>query len=145
MQLGDPVIALGYPLRGSLTSDLTVTSGHLSALGGVLNDTRFLQISAPIRPTHSGGPVLDTDGRIAGVVAEKNNGSQTSQAAGYISKDTNFAIKVGALRDFLDNGAVSYQTADGGGSLKPEQIVSDARAYTVLISCKANEDEGEAK
>jgi S1-C subfamily serine protease len=50
---GDQVVAIGYPLHGLLTSDLTVTTGIISSLAGLHNDTRFLQISAPVQPGNS--------------------------------------------------------------------------------------------
>ena len=36
---GDQVVAIGYPLHGLLTSDLTVTTGIISSLAGLHNDT----------------------------------------------------------------------------------------------------------
>jgi S1-C subfamily serine protease len=47
---GDSVIAIGFPFHGLLTSDLTVTTGIISSLSGILNDSRFMLISAPVRP-----------------------------------------------------------------------------------------------
>src|SRR5205807_7325154 len=47
---GDSVVVIGYPFHGLLTSDFTVTTGIVNSLSGVLNDTRFLQISAPVQP-----------------------------------------------------------------------------------------------
>jgi S1-C subfamily serine protease len=70
---GDAVIAIGYPFHGLLTSDFTVTAGIVSSLSGLLNDTRFLQISAAVQPGNSGGPLLDTSGNVVGVVAAKIN------------------------------------------------------------------------
>ena len=55
---GDSVMAIGYPFHGLLTSDFTVTTGIVSSLSGVLNDTRYLQISAAVQPGNSGGPLL---------------------------------------------------------------------------------------
>ncbi len=59
---GDSVVAIGYPFHGLLTSDFTVTTGIVSSLSGILNDTRYLQISAAIQPGNSGGPLLDSGG-----------------------------------------------------------------------------------
>jgi hypothetical protein len=53
----------------------------------------------------------------------------------------NFAIKTGALRDFLDNSAVPYQTAKPGSEMKTVDIASAARTYTMLISCSARKSE----
>jgi S1-C subfamily serine protease len=104
---GDSVIAIGYPLHGLLTSDFTVSTGIVNSLSGLLNDTRFLQISAPIQPGNSGGPLLDSSGGVVGIVAAKINAMKFAKATGDIPENINFAIKTGAVRDFLDNSVVS--------------------------------------
>jgi S1-C subfamily serine protease len=134
---GDQVVAIGYPLHGLLTSDLTVTTGIISSLAGLHNDTRFLQISAPVQPGNSGGPLHDSSGNIVGVVSAKLDALRMVKATGDIPQNVNFAIKTGALRDFLDNSAVPYQTADAGSEMKTADIASAARTYTMLISCSA--------
>ena len=132
---GDSVVAIGFPFHGLLTSDLTVTSGIVNSLSGILNDSRFMQISAPVQPGNSGGPLLDMSGHVVGVVAEKLDALKVAKATGSIPENINFAIKAGVLRDFLDNNVVSYRTADSTSELKTSEIASAARAYTVLISC----------
>jgi S1-C subfamily serine protease len=142
---GDSVVAIGYPFHGLLTSDFTVTTGIVSSLSGVLNDTRYLQISAAVQPGNSGGPLLDTAGQVAGVVAAKLDALRFAKATGDIPENINFAIKTGALRDFLDNSAVDYQTADAKTELKTTDIAQNARAFTLLISCSAAEETASAK
>jgi S1-C subfamily serine protease len=134
---GDSVVAIGFPFHGLLTSDFTVTTGIVSSLSGVLNDTRFLQISAAVQPGNSGGPLLSSSGEVVGVVAAKLNALKFVKATGNIPENINFAIKTGALRDFLDNSVVPYQTADSKSELKTADIARTARGFTVLISCKA--------
>lgn len=134
---GDQVVAIGYPLHGLLTSDMTVTTGIISSLAGLHNDTRFLQISAPVQPGNSGGPLHDSSGNVVGVVSAKLDALRMVKATGDIPQNINFAIKTGALRDFLDNSAVPYQTADAGSEMKTADIASAARTYTMLISCSA--------
>ena len=142
---GDPVIVIGFPFHGLLTSDFTVTTGIISSLAGVFNDTRFLQISAPVQPGNSGGPLLDTHGTIVGVVAEKLNALKVAKATGEIPENINFAIKTGALRDFLDNSVVPYRTSEPAGEMKTAEIASAARAYTMLITCMARDVASEKK
>jgi S1-C subfamily serine protease len=137
---GDSIVAIGYPYHGLLTSDFTVSTGIVSSLSGLLNDTRFLQISAPIQPGNSGGPLLDTSGNVVGVVAAKINAIKFAKATGDFPENINFAIKMGAVRDFLDNSVVPYQTAEPSAELKTAQIASNARAYTMLVSCSAKEE-----
>ena len=136
---GDSVVAIGFPYHGLLTSDFTVTTGIVSSLSGMRNDTRFLQISAPVQPGNSGGPLFDTTGQVVGVVTSKLDGLRVAAATGNIPENINFAIKTGALRDFLDNSVVPYQTAEPKGELKTTEIAGSARAYTMLISCNGTE------
>jgi S1-C subfamily serine protease len=142
---GDPVIAIGFPLHGLLTSDFTVTTGIVNSLSGIFNDTRFLQISAPIQPGNSGGPLLDTSGNVVGVVAEKLNAVKFAKITGDFPQNINFAIKTGAVRDFLDNSVVPYHMDGPVSERKTADIASDARAYTMLISCSAKTEESEKK
>jgi S1-C subfamily serine protease len=142
---GDSVVAIGYPFHGLLTSDFTVTTGIVSSLSGILNDTRYLQISAAVQPGNSGGPLLDSGGEVVGMVAAKLNALKFAKATGDIPENINFAIKTGALRDFLDNSVVTYQTADSKNELKTSDIARNARAFTLLIACTATEQSASAK
>jgi S1-C subfamily serine protease len=143
---GDSVIAIGYPFHGMLTSDFTVTTGIVSSLSGIMNDSRYLQISAAVQPGNSGGPLLDADGQIVGVVSAKLDALKIARATGEIPENINFAIKTGMLRDFLDNSAIAYQTAiETKGELKTSDIAKNARGFTLLISCTATEQTASAK
>jgi S1-C subfamily serine protease len=104
-----------------------------------MNDTRYLQISAAVQPGNSGGPLLDTSGIIVGMVAMKLDALKIVRATGNIPENINFAIKTGMIRDFLDNSVVPYETAEPKGELKTAEIAGNARAYTLLITCTANE------
>ena len=147
VQVGNGVVAIGFPYHGLLTSDFTVTTGIVSSLSGILNDTRHLQISAAVQPGNSGGPLFDFDGVVVGVVAAKLNALRMARATGSIPENINFAIKTGALRDFLDNSAVEYRSAEWREPKKKEtsEIAKDARGYTLLITCKVNEQTAGAK
>lgn len=147
VQTGNGVIAIGYPYHGMLTSDFTVTTGIVSSLSGLLNDTRHLQISAAVQPGNSGGPLLDLGGRLVGVVSGKLDGIRVARATGNIPEGINFAIKVGALRDFLDNSVVSYQLSERRDleTRETAEIAKSARGYTLLITCAATEKSANAK
>jgi S1-C subfamily serine protease len=142
---GDGVTAIGFPFHGLLTSDFTVRTGIVSTLSGIKNDSRFLQISAAVQPGNSGGPLLDSSGQIVGMVAAKLSALAVLRATGTIPENINFAIKTGAIRDFLDNSVVPYETAAPGAELKTSEIADAARAYTLLISCTATEPVASAK
>ena len=60
---GDPVVAIGHPLG---LRD-TVSNGLISAVRVLHPTLSVLQISAPIAPGSSGGPLLDDKGRVIGI------------------------------------------------------------------------------
>ena len=140
------MIAIGYPYRGLLTSDFTVTTGIVSSLSGIFNDTRHLQISAAVQPGNSGGPLLDFTGAVVGVVAAKLDAIRVARATGNLPENINFAIKTGALRDFLDNSAVMYRDTERRESNRETaEVAKKARGFTLLISCTVSEQSASAK
>jgi hypothetical protein len=78
---------------------------------------------------------------VVGVVSSKLNALKVVKATSDLPQNINFAIKTGAFRDFLDNSAVPYNTADSKSELKMAEIAQRARPYTMFISCKAKEAE----
>ncbi len=76
VRTGEDIIVTGFPLQGLLTSDINVTNGIVSALAGPGDDRRIIQITAPIQPGNSGGPVLDASGHVVGVVVARLEGNQ---------------------------------------------------------------------
>jgi S1-C subfamily serine protease len=139
------VVVIGYPLHWLLSSDFTITTGIVGSLSGILNDTRYLQISAAIQPGNSGGPLFDTNGLVIGVVAEKINALAVARyTGGNLPENINFAIKTGMIRDFLDNSVVPYETAAPGVELKTPEIAEKARAFTLYIASSGKES-AEAK
>jgi S1-C subfamily serine protease len=146
VQVGDGVVAIGYPYHGLLSSDFTVTTGIVSSLSGIFNDTRHLQISAAVQPGNSGGPLLDFGGAVVGVVAAKLDAIKIARVTGNIPENINFAIKTGALKDFLDNSAVMYRTTERREPNKETaEIAKSARGFTLLISCTTTGQSANAK
>ena len=66
IQVGDDVIALGFPLRYELGNSPTVTRGIISSKR-LANGVEELQTDAAINPGNSGGPLVDRHGSVIGV------------------------------------------------------------------------------
>src|SRR5439155_21695916 len=94
---GDGIVAVGFPLRGLLASGPNVTTGTISALAGLGDDSRYLQITAPVQPGSSGGPLLDQSGNVVGVVVGKLDALRVAQAIGDIPQNVNFAINAAVI------------------------------------------------
>lgn len=70
--VGTPVFALGYPLAFSALSDeLKFTEGTISSRTGREGMVMAYQVSTPVQPGNSGGPLFDFDGNLLGVINEK--------------------------------------------------------------------------
>lgn len=134
-RLGEPIAAFGFPLSSVLTRNGNFTLGHVTALAGISDDSRYLQISAPVQSGNSGGPLLDNNGNIAGVVTAKLNALRTALATGDLPQNVNFALKAAQARSFLEASRVSVQT-ESGQPLTPVELAERARKASVFVSCR---------
>ena len=133
---GAEVVVVGYPLRGLLASEANVTRGNVSALAGPGDDRRLFQMTAPVQPGNSGGPVLDLSGRVVGVAVARLDARTVARATGTLPQNVNFAIAAGTARAFLDAEGVPYETASADDALGAERVAADARLFTVPVECR---------
>jgi hypothetical protein len=129
-RLGEPVVALGYPLQGVLAAELNVTTGTVSSLSGLQDDRRRLQITAPIQPGNSGGPVIDETGAVVGTVVSSLVGP-----AEIAPQNVNFAINNVIVRAFLQLNQIEPGLAADASQRSVAQVAADARDYVVSIRC----------
>jgi S1-C subfamily serine protease len=132
---GEPVVAVGFPLHGFLSSDPVVTTGIISALSGLRNDRRRIQITAPVQPGNSGGPLLGDNGSVVGVVVAKLNAMKMAEIIGDIPQNVNFAVSLGTLQSFLNANDVPYLLDDNTATKSPADVAAEASHYTVLLEC----------
>lgn len=130
IRLGEPVVSFGFPLTGMLASGGVLTTGSVSALAGLRDDTRYLQMSAPIQPGNSGGPVFDSSGLVVGISTASLPAVRRT-----IVQNANFAVKNEVISTFLSVAGIGTQTSTGGRELSPADIGDRARAFTVRVEC----------
>ena len=135
IRAGDGVVVVGFPLHGLLASEANVTTGTVSALAGLGNNSRFLQITAPVQPGNSGGPLLDQGGHIVGVIVSKLNAMKIAKATGDIPQNVNFAINAAIAKAFLDSHGVEYETAASTTTKGSADIGAEAKQFTLLLEC----------
>ena len=135
IRAGEDVLAFGYPLQSVLSDDLKGTKGMVNALSGMNNDTRMMQISAPVQPGNSGGPLLDQAGNIVGVVTAKMDAIVMAQLTDDIAQNVNFALKASLVRDMLEVKEIDYETASSKEEQNTADIFEQAKKFTVLIEC----------
>jgi S1-C subfamily serine protease len=132
----EAVLVFGYPLAGALSSTGNTTLGYVTALTGMADDSRFIQISAAVQPGNSGGAALDEQGRVMGVVVSKLDALAVARIIGDIPQNVNFAIKVGTLVSFLEAHNVAYEADTAGKELSNTQRAERAEASSAQVECR---------
>lgn len=80
--IGEDVFTIGFP-----RDEMVYGQGYLSSRTGYAGDTTAYQLSIPVNPGNSGGPVLDNRGHVIGIISGKQKGLDGAS----------FAIKTEAL------------------------------------------------
>ena len=132
---GEDIVAYGFPLTGVLASGGNVVVGNVTALAGLDNDSRYLQISAPVQPGNSGGPLLDRAGNVVGIVVAKLNAIGIASVTGDIPQNVNFAIKASVAAAFLDAQRVVHAQGQDTASLSTPDLSERAKAFTAQVVC----------
>lgn len=90
--VGTSVFAMGYPQSSLLGDEIKVTDGIVSSKTGYQGDVTTYQISAPIQPGNSGGPLFDKNGIVIGVTSA---GVKELDNVGY-------AIKISYVKNLIE-------------------------------------------
>jgi hypothetical protein len=135
LRLGEEIVVIGFPLKGLLSSTPTVTTGIVSSLVGIRDDAARLQITAPIQPGNSGGPVLDRAGNVVGIAVSKLNALKLAPLIGDIPQNVNFAIPSSIVTPVLDTYSVKYQSGSFDKERPVSEIVSAASSAVVSVEC----------
>ena len=109
--------ALGFPYSGVLSGSVNFTSGNISSLSGIRNDTRYLQFTPPVQPGNSGGPLVDGEGHVLGVVTGRLADIEVLKASGPLPQNVNFAIRGELAKSVLKANNVEPKVAQGGHDL----------------------------
>ena len=123
--LGERVFTLGYPRE-----DVVYGEGALSARSGFEGDTAFYQVSIPVNPGNSGGPLLDERGNLIGVVSGRQN---DAQSAAFATKSSYLVRLVDSLE--AAKPAVPYHLprfSQLAGTGRPQQI-KKLRDYVFVV------------
>ena len=136
VQRGENVVTYGFPLSGLVSSGPTLTTGDVSALTGLRDNPLHIQISAPVQQGNSGGPLLDAQGNVIGVVVSKLSAARVAAVTGDIPQNVNFAIKgTEALAFLRANGVQPHAVASEGPDKRNVEIGLIANPSTVYVLC----------
>ena len=125
--VGEDVYVLGYPLTATMGEEVKLTNGIISARTGYDGDVTQYQISVPVQPGNSGGPLIDYKGNVIGVICAKHREAENAS----------YAIKTSQLRNLIESvsdlSIMNTTNTLQGKSLKDQ--VKSVNKYVYIIKC----------
>lgn len=126
-EVGEDIFVLGYPLTATMGDEIKLTTGIISSKTGFQGDVALYQISAPIQPGNSGGPLFDKKGNVIGIVSAKHAGAE----------NVGYAIKSMYLINLIDS-SVNSSIIPSHNSVSalplPEKVKSE-KNFVFFINC----------
>ena len=109
--LGENVYTMGFPMVSVLGTSPRLDNGLINAKVGLDDNTNFLQVSVPIQPGNSGGPLMDANSEVIGVISSTLNPVRTLvQTGGALPQNVNFAIKLSSVQKLLAASKITLST-----------------------------------
>ena len=96
--VGENIFVLGYPLTNTMGNEIKLTDGIISSKTGYQGDISLYQISAPVQPGNSGGPLFDKNGNVIGIVSAKHKGAE----------NVGYAIKTSYLKNLAESSVSEF-------------------------------------
>ena len=128
--VGESVFVLGYPMTTSMGDEIKLTTGIISSHSGFQGSSVQYQISAPVQPGNSGGPLFDDKGNIIGIVNAKHTGAE----------NVSYAIKASYLQTLINQLSNSSGVVPTSNSISNETLpgkVKKVKNYVCFISCSS--------
>ena len=126
--VGEGVFVLGYPLTTTMGDEIKLTTGIISSHSGYEGNRAQYQISAPVQPGNSGGPLFDDNGNVVGIVNAKHTGAE----------NVSYAVKAQHLQDLvnrLSDKAGVLPTSNSISNLNLPQKVKKVKGLVCYIYC----------
>ena len=101
-QIGQEVYTMGFPLSNIMGQTARLSMGVINSEFGINDDPRILQISNPLQPGNSGGPLFNTNGELVGIAFSGLNAKYFYENLGVIPQNVNFGIKYHYLLNLID-------------------------------------------
>ncbi|MEP1933338.1 MAG: serine protease, partial [Roseibium sp.] len=122
-------VALGGYSFGGVLGAPTVTFGKLSDIRGLRGEDNVKRLSMSPLPSDAGGPVLDDNGRLLGMLLPAPENGQN------LPNDVSFARDGASIRTMLDGSGFGVETAAAGSQMAAEDLRALSASMTVLVSC----------
>jgi tetratricopeptide (TPR) repeat protein len=126
--VGENVFVLGYPLTSSMGEEVKLTNGIVSSKTGFQGDISTYQISAPVQPGNSGGPLFDKNGNLIGVVNAKHT----------MAENAGYAIKFNYVKNLIEllPQTISFPQVNllNGKALTDQVKIASNYTYLIVVN-----------
>lgn len=130
-EVGDDVFSIGYPQPDIMGTESKLTTGIINSLSGIDNDNTCVQISVPIQPGNSGGPLFNNKGDIVGITTSSLNSIFMAKYKGNIPQNVNYAVKSEYLKILTKNIKLDGKNILKDLSLK--DMTKELKSFVCLI------------
>jgi len=123
--VGTSIFVLGYPLRATMGDEIKLTDGIVSSKSGFQGDITSYQISAPVQPGNSGGPLFDENGCLIGIINAKHTGAENAT----------YAVKISYLLNLIDllPNTLKFPSVNKLNGKSLSEQVKIAKKFTYII------------
>lgn len=90
--VGTEVFVLGYPRVDTMGEEVKLTTGVVSSRSGFQGNQSQYQVSAPVQPGNSGGPLFNDNGELIGIISAKHTDG---------AENVSYAVKLSYLNDLI--------------------------------------------
>ncbi len=141
IELGEDVSVMGYPLDRAIKGSYLIRKATITNI----SDLQWIHFTDSVEKGNSGGPLLDTNGTVIGVVAGKMSFYPSGQGIENTKpvKTSSVAITLDHLKEFLDNNQIYYRTDNTIYKFADSYMENKAKDYIVNIQCIKDNDETE--
>jgi len=130
-QLGSQVFTIGYPHPNLMGTSPKLTSGFINATTGLADDPRMYQVSVPVQSGNSGGPLLNMQGEVVGIITSKLSAQKMFEWTGDVPQNVNYAIKINQLRALMNTLKTDEQVVMGSTENKQDQNLESLASILV--------------
>ncbi|MEN6383906.1 MAG: trypsin-like peptidase domain-containing protein [Phycisphaerales bacterium] len=135
VQTGDQVFTMGYPQVSLQGTEPKFTEGSISSLSGSGDNLNYFQISVPVQPGNSGGPLINQKGEVIGLVVARLNDISALLTTGAVPQNVNYALKSQYILSFLNaSPELSKNIPSKGISIERAAAIEIAKKSVVLIT-----------
>jgi S1-C subfamily serine protease len=134
--VGSSVFTVGYPHLDVMGYAPKLTTGIISADKGLRDDARFYQISVPVQAGNSGGPLVDMNGHVVGIVTAKLNARFMMERTGDLPQNVNYALKSDTIRRFIGDpleASPAYAPSASAGGRTLEQLAPGIQKSVMIL------------